>query len=189
MTAMSDTRSMGLPCARPRVAARRPRAPLSISTAGDAGVTLIELAMVLAVLVILGYAAFTVLGNVLVISQAKGASDEVVSAIRYTRQRAISEAQDYCIATRTTGGVGQYQIYLGGQTGGTSCTGSSVEGPVNLTGGATIGTVALRFTPVSAVDPVGPTIIVVTAQGNGLSCVTSLTVSPEGGVQAPGTDC
>src|SRR5215470_3226288 len=109
--------------------------PRRKSWSREAGVTLIELMVVLALLAILGVASYTALGNVLVVSQAKGASDEVVSALRYTRQRAISEAQDYCIATRTAGGVGQYEIYLGGQSGGTSCTGSSVEGPVDLTGG------------------------------------------------------
>ena len=156
---------------------------------GEDGVTLIELSVVLMLLVIFGFASFVALRDVQIVSSAKGASDEVVSAIRYTRQRAISEARDYCIATRTTGGVGQYQIYLGGQTGGTSCTGSSVEGPVDLTGGATIDTVALRFTPVSVVDPVGPTSIAVTASANGMSCTVTLTVTPEGGVQAPGASC
>jgi prepilin-type N-terminal cleavage/methylation domain-containing protein len=165
-------------------------APLSVfSSLWEAGVTLIELAVVLALLCILGLASIAALGNVQVVSQAKGASDQLVSAIRYTRQRAISEAQDYCIATRTTGGVGQYQIYLGLQSGGTSCTGSSVEGPVDLTGGATIDQVALRFTPVSSVDPVGPTTIAVTAAANGMSCTVTLTVTPEGGVQAPGASC
>jgi len=175
-----------------RVYGRGPSAhtPLSRSSSSwEAGVTLIELVVVLALLFILGLASIAALGNVQVVSQVKGASDEVVSAIRYTRQRAISEAQDYCIATRTTGGVGQYQIYLGGQSGGTSCTGSSVEGPVDLTGGATIDQVALRFTPVSAVDPVGPTTIVVTAAANGMTCTVTLTVTPEGGVQAPGASC
>ena len=154
----------------------------------EAGVTLVELVVVLALLVILAFASVAALGNVQIVSQAKGASDELVSAIRYTRQRAISEAQDYCIGTSTTGGVGRYQIYLGARSG-TSCTGSSVEGPVDLTGGATIETVALRFTPVSVVDPVGPTTIVVSAAGNGLSCTVTLTVTPEGGVQAPGVSC
>ena len=159
------------------------------SSSWEAGATLIELVVVLALLCILGLASMAALDNVQVVSQAKGASDEVVSAIRYTRQRAISAAQDYCIATRTTGGLGQYQIYLGGQSGGTSCTGSSVEGPVDLTGGATIDQVALRFTPISAVDPVGPTTIAVTAAANGMSCTVTLTVTPEGGVQAPGASC
>ena len=160
----------------------------SFSSLREEGVTLIELVVVLALLFILGLASMAALGSVRVVSQAKGGSDEVVSAIRYTRQRAISEAQDYCIATSTTGGVGRYQIYLGARSG-TSCTGTSVEGPVDLTGGATIDTVALRFTPVSVVDPVGPTPIVVTAAGSGYSCTVTLTVTPEGGVQAPAPTC
>ena len=170
---------------------RGPGAHAQLSTlpsSREAGVTLIELVVVLALLCILGFASMAALGDVQVVSSAKGASDEVVSAIRYTRQRAISEAQDYCIATSTTGGVGRYQIYLGARTG-TSCTGSSVEGPVDLTGGATIDTVALRFTPVSVVDPVGPTPIVVTTAGGGHSCTVTLTVTPEGGVQAPPPAC
>jgi len=158
------------------------------SNSGEAGVTLIELVVVLALLFILAFLAMAALGNVQVVSSAKGGSDEVVSAIRYTRQRAISEAQDYCIATSTTGGVGRYQVYLGARSG-TSCTGTSVEGPVDLTGGATIDTVALRFTPVSVVDPVGPTTIVVTATANSVSCTVTLTVTPEGGVQAPPPTC
>src|SRR5262245_12410856 len=139
----------------------------TLSNSCEAGVTLIELVVVLALLCILALASIAALDNVQVVSQAKGGSDEVVSAIRYTRQRAISEAQDYCIATGTTGGVGRYQIYLGARSG-TTCTGSSVEGPVDLTGGATVDTVALRFTPVSVVDPVGPTNLVVTATSNGV---------------------
>jgi Tfp pilus assembly protein FimT len=158
------------------------------SISREEGVTLIELVVVLALLFILGLASYTALGSVQVVSKAKGGSDEVISAIRYTRQRAISESQDYCIATSTTGGVGRYQIYLGARSG-TSCTGSSVEGPVALTGGTTIDTVALRFTPVSVVDPVGPTTIVVTATGASFSCTVTLTVTPEGGVQAPAPTC
>ena len=90
---------------------------------------------------------------------------------------------------RAAGSGGHYQIYLGGQSGGTSCTRGSVEGPVDLTGDATIDQVALRFTPISAVDPVGPSTIAVTAAANGMSCTVTLTVTPEGGVQAPGASC
>src|SRR5262245_63624034 len=120
----------------------------------ESGFTLVEIVVVLVIIGILAIIAVLSVGALnlaLLAGQAKGASDQVVSAIRYTRQRAISEAQDYCIATRTAGGVGQYQIYTGGQTGGTSCTGASVEGPFDLAGAATVGTVALRFTPVSSV--------------------------------------
>ena len=157
----------------------------------QSGLTLVEIMVILGITAIIagiGAAAIGALNTALLAGGTKGASDQVVSAIRYTRQRAISEARDYCIATRTAGGVGQYQIYTGGQAGGT-CTGPSVEGPVTLTGDATIDTAALRFTPVSAVDPIGPTTIVVTAVRNGVSCAVTLTVTPEGGVQMPGASC
>jgi hypothetical protein len=35
--------------------------------------------------------------------RAKGAADEIAQAIRYARQRAIADAQDYCIAFRIVG--------------------------------------------------------------------------------------
>jgi Tfp pilus assembly protein FimT len=156
----------------------------------ESGLTFVELVVLLALMSIvlaIGVVAVDSLGSALLAGRTKGASDQIVTAIRYTRQRAISEARDYCIATRTTSGVGQYQIYTGGQSGGTACTGTSVEGPVTLSG-ATIDTRAFRFTPVSAVDPVGPTSIVVMGVGDG-SCAVTLTVTPEGGVQEPGTSC
>ena len=157
----------------------------------SSGLTLIELAVVLMLMAILAGLSLQgagLLQAALNAGRTKGASDQLVTGIRYTRQRAISDAQDYCIATRTSGGVGQYQIYTGGRSG-TSCSGTSVEGPVDLTGAATVGSFAFRFTPVSTVDPVGPTNVVVTSVGDGSPCSVTVTVTPEGGVQIPGTDC
>jgi|SoiMethySBSTD1v2_1073268.scaffolds.fasta_scaffold534557_3 prepilin-type N-terminal cleavage/methylation domain-containing protein len=159
----------------------------------SSGVTLVELSVVLVLLAFL--AALTLQGAGLLQSalsggKAKGAADNLVQAVRYARQRAITDAQDYCVAFRITGGgVGQYQIYTGARAG-TTCTGTSVEGPVDLPGGATIGAaVALRFTPVSTVDPLGPTSIVVTSSSDGATCSVTVTVTPEGGTQIPGTNC
>jgi prepilin-type N-terminal cleavage/methylation domain-containing protein len=157
----------------------------------SSGLTLVELSVVLVVLAILAGITLQAAGTLqsaLRAGRTKGAADEVASAIRHTRQRAISEAQDYCIALRVTDGAGQYEIYTGARAG-TSCSGPSVEGPVTLSGGATVGTAALRFTPVSTVDPVGPTDIVMTMTSDGTSCSVTVTVTPEGGVQIPGTSC
>jgi Tfp pilus assembly protein FimT len=156
-----------------------------------AGVTLIEVAVLLALIAILAGLSMQgagLLQTALNANRTKGASDQLVAAIRYTRQRAISDAQDYCIATRTSDGVGQFQVYTGGRSG-TSCSGTSVEAAVNLTGAATVGNFAFRFTPVSTVDPVGPTNVVVTRVGDGSPCSVTITVTPEGGVQIPGTYC
>jgi prepilin-type N-terminal cleavage/methylation domain-containing protein len=158
----------------------------------SSGVTLVELSVVLVLLGIV--AGITLQGagllqGALGSGRAKGAADNIAQAIRYTRQRAITDAQDYCVAFRITGGIGQYEIYTGARSG-TSCSGTSVEGPVNLPGSATIGAaVALRFTPVSTVDPVGPTNIVVTSTSEGATCSVTLTVTPEGGTQLPGNTC
>src|SRR4030095_4610286 len=68
--------------------------------------------------------------------------------------------------------------------------GNRVGGTSDLPGGATIGAaVALRFTPVSTVDPVGPTDIVVTSTTEGTTCSVTVRVTPEGGTQMPATTC
>ncbi len=157
----------------------------------SSGVTLVEMTVILVVLAILAAIALQsagVLQSALRAGRTKGASDEVATAIRHSRQRAISDAQDYCVAFRLVGGVGEYQIHTGARAG-TSCVGPSVEGPVTLSGTATVSTVALRFSPVSTVDPVGPTDITVTTTSDGTPCSVTVTVTPEGGVQIPGTAC
>ncbi len=158
----------------------------------SSGVTLVELSVALVLLAIVAAITLQAAGllqGALGAGRAKGAADNIAQAIRHTRQRAITDAQDYCVALRITGGVGQYEIYTGARSG-TTCSGTSVEGPVNLPGSATIGgAVAMRFTPVSTVDPVGPTPIVVTSTSEGATCSVTLTVTPEGGTQLPGNSC
>lgn len=157
----------------------------------SSGMTLVELLVVLVILAILSgmtLQAAGLLQSAVRAGRTKGAADEVATAIRHTRQRAITDAQDYCIALSTPGAEGRYEIYTGARSG-TSCTGTSVEGPVTLYGGATVTTVALRFTPVSTVDPLGPTNVVVTTTSDGTPCAVTIQVTPEGGVQIPGTSC
>lgn len=157
----------------------------------SSGVTLAELMVIMVILAILAgltLQAAGMLQSALRAGRTKGAGDEVATAVRHTRQRAITDAQDYCIALRVLGGQGQYEIYTGARSG-TLCSGTSVEAPVTLSGGATVDTVALRFTPVSTVDPLGPTDIVVTTTSDGTPCSVTVTVTPEGGVQVPGTSC
>ena len=157
----------------------------------SSGLTLIELVVTLVLIAILGGLSLQgagLLQAAIDAGRAKGASDELATAIRHTRQRAISSAQDHCIATRTVSGVGQYQVYTGARSG-TTCTGTSIEGPVNLSGQATVGNFAFRFTPVSTVDPIGPTDVTLTSTSGGSTCSVTVAVTPEGGVQIPGTYC
>jgi Tfp pilus assembly protein FimT len=159
---------------------------------GQCGLTAVELLLVLIIMGMVAALALPAAGTLqqlLRAARTKGAGDELMAAIRHTRQRAISDAQDHCIALRNVSGLGEYQVYTGTRSG-TTCPGSSVEGPTTLSSGATIGAaVALAFTPVSTVSPVGPTNIVVTSTIEGVDCSVTLTVTAEGGVQMPGTTC
>ena len=63
--------------------------------APDEGVTLVELVMVLALLVILGFASMLALGNVQEITRTKGAAEQVASAIQQTRSYAVMHTAWY----------------------------------------------------------------------------------------------
>lgn len=83
MDLLSDRRWIG--------ATRRP----SIDVARDAGVTLVELMVVLALLTILGFASMLALGNVREITRTKGAAEQVASAIHQTRSFAVMHTARY----------------------------------------------------------------------------------------------
>jgi prepilin-type N-terminal cleavage/methylation domain-containing protein len=156
------------------------------------GLTMVEVLLVVMILGLVAAIAIPAVGTLqaaLRAAQVKSASDELMAALRHTRQRAISDARDHCIALRNVGGVAQYEIYTGTRSG-TTCAGSSVEGPTDLSSRATISpSLAFAFTPVSSVSPVGPTIVVVTSNIEGVDCSVALTVTAEGGIQMPGTTC
>ena len=69
--------------------------PRGTRPVGDAGVTLVELVVVLALLVILGFASLLALGNVQAITQAKGAAEQVASAIQQARSYAVMHTATY----------------------------------------------------------------------------------------------
>jgi prepilin-type N-terminal cleavage/methylation domain-containing protein len=155
----------------------------------QSGVTLVELSVTLVVIAVLAGMAVSatgLLGQAMLSGRVKGASEELATAIRSTRELAVAQARDHCISMS----AGQYRIFRGGRSG-TACTGTATQGPVDLSGSPSVTTVALRFTPVSTVDPVGPTTITVTTADahTGGTCSVVLTVTPEGGVQQPGATC
>ena len=177
-------------CWTPRMVRRAgPGGAATPARCASAGVTLIELSVVLVIIAILGTvvaAASGLLQSAILAGRAKGASDQIAAAIRTTRQRAITNAQDHCIQLSSS--TSTYQIFEGTRSG-TTCSGTAIPeepSPVALNYGATVGAnVAFRFTPVSTVDPVGPTDVTVTTGG----CSVTVTVTPEGGVRIPGTNC
>jgi Tfp pilus assembly protein FimT len=158
----------------------------------ERGMTAVELVVTLVIIFIVGGMALWAigLGGALSAGRLKGGSEELANALRYTRQLAITEARDHCISMAVISGVAQYQVFLGGRSV-TSCTGSSVANPVNLSQNVTVPTLAFVFTPVSVVDPVGPTSIdvTVTNPNTGQTCTVTLTVTGEGGVREPPAVC
>jgi len=148
---------------------------------GDArGYTLAELMTALGLMVILAAIAAPVVDHVLNLLQTKGASEQVASALRQTRQLAITAAVEHCITlTGTT-----YEIRQG------ACPGTTLDGPVALTengclGLSCAGSWSFTFAPGGSVDPVGPTTVPVTASG----CSVSLTVTAAGGVALGSPPC
>ena len=141
---------------------------------------------IIAALAVMAVSATGLLGQAMLGGRVKGASEELATAIRAARQLAISEARDHCISMS----AGQYRIFRGGRAG-TACIGTATQDPVDLSGSPSVTAAALRFTPVSTVDPVGPTAITVTTTdaNTGGTCSVVLTVTPEGGVQQPGAAC
>ncbi len=63
----------------------------------QSGITLVELVVVLAIIAILGAAVYSSLGNVLQVTESKGASEQVAASIRLARQYAITRGQNHCI--------------------------------------------------------------------------------------------
>ena len=97
----------------------------TLDVARESGLTLIELAVVLTILIVLGAVAYPSLGNVLQVLAAKGASDEVVSVVRVARQNAISTGRNFCVDFGPTPSQSYVIRDVGGST--TTCTGPAVE--------------------------------------------------------------
>lgn len=70
---------------------------MSMVWRNQSGLTLVELAVTLAIIAILGAAVYSSLGNVLQTTEAKGASEQVAASIRLARQHAITRAENHCI--------------------------------------------------------------------------------------------
>ena len=79
----------------------------------DAGFTLIELMLTLAVGGILMGMAGAGLTTWSSNSEHKGARDEIVSVLRVTAERALSEGRTYCLAFGTTGSWQTYRSSCG----------------------------------------------------------------------------
>lgn len=63
----------------------------------QSGVTLVELVVIMGIIAVLGAAVFSSLGNVMQVTESKGASEQVAASIRLARQYAITRGQHHCI--------------------------------------------------------------------------------------------
>lgn len=117
------------------------------------GVTLVELVMVLVVLAMLFGLAWPLAGAFLADTAVKGAAEQVASAIRLTRQYAITRALPHAILFEAGGRSYRIVRDLPGRD-------ATVEGPVEIAHGAVAtGRPRLRFSPLGAATPAGTVIV------------------------------
>jgi prepilin-type N-terminal cleavage/methylation domain-containing protein len=63
----------------------------------QSGMTLVELVVTVAIIAILAATVYSSLGNVLQVTESKGASEQVAASIRLARQYAITRGENHCI--------------------------------------------------------------------------------------------
>lgn len=97
---------------------------MSMMWRNQSGLTLVELAVTLAIIAILGAAVYTSLGNVLQTTESKGASEQVAASIRLARQYAITRAENHCIEFSAPPTV-SFRIRLAPDNA--NCTGADVQ--------------------------------------------------------------
>ena len=154
------------------------------------GMTAVELVIVLAIVAILGIAAYPMLSNVRQVLLVKGAAEQAAGAIRLARQFAITEGTNFCVEFRTSPST-QYQIRQADTT--PACNGTVVNGyawtDMADSGNGTVTTTA----PTVAFDPIGNRILPSGTSNTTFnvdtvpaSCLSVVTVTIYGGVRVAG---
>jgi Tfp pilus assembly protein FimT len=148
-------------------------------------VTAVELVVVLAVVAILGFAAYPWLSNFREVMLVKGAADQIASAIRLARQLAITQGSNHCIEFAS----GQYRIRQADTS--PACNGAVVSGYdwQNLSESGTVVSTAppLAFDPIgNRILPSGPTSTTFNVDTSPSSCLSVVTVTLYGGVRVAG---
>jgi type II secretory pathway pseudopilin PulG len=139
--------------------------------------------IVLAVLAIVGFAAYPWLSTVRQVLLVKGAAEQTVAAIRLARQFAITRGSNHCIEFAS----GQYQI----RQADTTCNGDIISGYAwqALSESGTVVTTA----PTMIFDPIGNRILPAGAGNTTFNvdtspstCLSTITVTLYGGVRLAG---
>ena len=132
---------------------------------GQRGVTVVELVIVLIILAIVFGLAWPLAGALLADTAIKGAAEQVASAVRLTRQHAITQAVPHAIQFEDGGRSYRIVRDLPGEA-------ETVEGPVTLAHGAVAtGRPRLRFSPLGAAIPAGT--VTVEVEGQRLAVVVN----------------
>jgi Tfp pilus assembly protein FimT len=147
--------------------------------------TAVELAVVLVVVGLLGFAAYPLLSNVRQVMMVKGAAEQVASGVRMARQLAITRGENHCIEFAS----GQYRIRGADTT--PLCNGTVVDGydwqALSNSGAITVTAPTMVFDPIgNRVLPTGPSSTVFNVDTTPASCLSTITVTLYGGVRVAG---
>jgi prepilin-type N-terminal cleavage/methylation domain-containing protein len=85
------------------------RTPLPRGRQDDSGFTLVELMMVTVLMSVLGALSLTAFVNYQRAADLEGTADDVVSVLRTTAQRSVTEGRTYCVRFDT--GASTYTVY------------------------------------------------------------------------------
>jgi prepilin-type N-terminal cleavage/methylation domain-containing protein len=149
---------------------------------GEAGITLVELMVVLVVIALLVATTYPMLGGVLDVLVSKGAAEQVASAIRQARQYAITEGANRCIAFGTVP-VTSYRIR---ETPDSTSCGGAVRDQQQIANGAAVVSptnLTIIFDPVGRIAPATASDVTLTVDTQPPSCASIITVTPFGGVR------
>jgi Tfp pilus assembly protein FimT len=149
--------------------------------------TAVELVIVLAIIGILGFAAYPLLSNIRQVLLVKGSAEQIAAGVRLTRQFAITQGSNYCIEFRSSPAT-QYQIRQADTT--PACNGTVVDGyawtDVNSSNSGSVVTTAPTF----IFDPIGNRILpsgtgntIFTVDSSPAACLSTVTITLYGGIR------
>ncbi len=161
----------------------------------QAGVTLVELAVVLVIITLLAIAIFPSLGNVLQVSEAKGAAEQVAGAIRLARQYAITRGINHCVAFS---GTPNTAFTIREASSDTSCDGAVVQPTTTIGHGLAVilpADLSIVFDPIGNVRnfPPGNPSVTLVVDSNPTACPAAtpmhVLVTLYGGVRVSSGAC
>jgi Tfp pilus assembly protein FimT len=161
---------------------------------GQAGLTAVELVVVLVLITMLALAVYPSLSNFLQVMQSKGAAEQMGSAARQARHYAITNGQNYCIkfefAVDTADGLSKprYRVGPTADTTATSCTLSSttLSEWIGASASFSPSPTSIVFDPIGNVLNQGmttPYVLQLVVDTQPASCATTVGVTRYGGIR------